>query len=160
MIFDDENILVDSIQEDIDNDLNLIKMVRDQYGTFDHNETRRIINHMFSEILNDETNPDLKSLIESCGWFISVADKYRITISEHPKKKKYPGQLFEILVIGTPYGIMHGVKFYERTSNLAYKIKSYMVKKYKLVSTSNFCTIGGYWVPEEMKQDWITFRDI
>ena len=65
MIFDDENILVDSIQKDIDNDLNLIKIVREQYGTFDHIETRRILNHMFSEILNDETNPHLKSLIES-----------------------------------------------------------------------------------------------
>lgn len=156
MIFDDENILVDSIQKDIDNDLNLIKMVRDQYGTFDHNETHRILNHMFSEILNDETNPHLKSLIESYGWFIEVADKYRITISEHPKKKEWPGQLFDIFVVGIPGGLMYCIKFYERTSKLAKDIKSYMIEKYKLVLSD----IWGYWFPEQFKQDWITFRNM
>lgn len=147
MILDDENILVDSIQKDVDNDLNLIKIVRDQYGTFDHNETRRILNHMFSEILNDETNPQLKSLIESYGWFISDIGKYRVTISEHPKKKKYPSKLFDILVVGVPGGgLTHCVQFYFTTSDLDYCIKSYMIKKYKLVHD-----IGSYWVPEGLK---------
>ena len=146
MIFDDENILVDSIQKDIDNDLNLIKIVREQYGTFDHNETRRILDHMFSEILNDETNPHLKSLIESYGWFIEVADKYRVTISEHPNKKEYPGQLFEIHIIHAPGGLMYRVQFYERTSDLAKNIKSYMIEKYKLV----FRDIWGYWISESI----------
>ena len=150
MIFDDENILVDSIQKDIDNDLNLIKIVREQYGTFDHIETRRILNHMFSEILNDETNPHLKSLIESYGWFIEVADKYRVTISEHPKKKEYPGQLFDIFIIGTPGGLMFCVQFYPRTSNLAKDIKSYMIEKYNLVLSD----MGPYWILDSMKRNW------
>ena len=148
MILDDENILVDSIQKYIDNDLNLIKMVRDQYGTFDHNETRRILDHMFSEILNDETNPQLKSLIESYGWFINDIGKYRVTITEHPKKKEYPSKLFDILVVGVPGGgLIHCVQFYFATSDLDYCIKSYMIKKYKLVLSDT----GRYWVPEGLK---------
>lgn len=146
MIFDDENILVDSIQKDIDNDLNLIKLVRDQYGTFDHSETHRILNHMFSKISNDETNPQLKSLIESYGWFILIMDKHRITISEHPKKKEYPGQLFDIFVIGTSDRLIYYIKFYERTSKLAKDIESYMIKKYKLVLSD----IWGYRIPESI----------
>jgi hypothetical protein len=146
MILDDENILVDSIQKDIDNDLNLIKVVRDQYGTFDHSETRRILNNMFSEILNNETNPNLKSSLESYGWFISVADKYRVTISEHPNKKEYPGQLFDIFVIDTSGGSIYYIKFYECTSKLAKDIKSYMIKKYKLVLND----IWGYRIPESI----------
>lgn len=150
MILDDENILVDSIQKDIDNDLNLIKLVRDQYGTFDHNETHRILNHMFSEILNDETNPQLKSLIESYGWVIEFADKYRLTISENPKKKEYPGQLFDIFAIGIPGGLLiYCIKFYERTSKLAKDIKSYMIEKYKLVRSDT----GRYWILDSMKRN-------
>jgi hypothetical protein len=152
MIFDDENILVDSIQKDIDNDLNLIKLVRDQYGTFDHNMTHRILNHMFSEILNDETNPQLKSLIGSYGWVISDIGKYRVTISENPKKKEWPSHLFDIFVIGIPGGLMYCIKFYGRTSKLAKDIKSYMIEKYKLVLSDQ-----GYWFPEQFKQDWISF---
>lgn len=145
MILDDENILVDSIQKDICNDLNLIKLVRDQYGTFDHNETHRILNHMFSEILNDETNPQLKSLIESYGWFISDIGKYRVTITEHPKKKEYPSKLFDILVVGVPGGrLTQCIQFYFTTSDLDYCIKSYMIKKYKLVRD-----IGSYWVQKD-----------
>lgn len=146
MILDDENIIVGSIQKDMDNDLNLIKIVRDQYGTFDHNETRRILNHMFSEILNDKTNPHLKSLIETYGWFILIMDKHRITISEHPNKKEYPGQLFDIFVIDTSCGLIYYVKFYERTSKLAKDIESYMIKKYKLVLSD----IWGYRIPESI----------
>lgn len=151
MILDDENILVDSIQKDIDNDLNLIKMVRDQYGTFDHNETRRILNHMFSKISNDETilYLNLKDLIKSYGWFISVANKYSITISEHPKKKEYPGQLFDILVVGTSGGTMFCVQFYPCTSELAKEIKSYMIKKYKLVLSD----LDPYWILDSMKKN-------
>lgn len=152
MIFDDEHILVDSIQKDIDNDLNLIKIVTEQYGTFDHNETRRILNHMFSEILNDETllYLNLQYLIKSYGWFISDIDKFSVTITENPKILGRSGKLFEILVVGTPGGLMYCVKFHERTSELAKYIKSYMIEKYKLVPSD----MGPYWILDSMKRNW------
>ena len=150
MILDDENILVDSIQKDVDNDLYLIKMVRDQYGTFDHNETHRILNHMFSEILNDETNPYLKSLIESYGWFIFDMNECFITITEHPRKcNGHPSQLFDIIMTDTDKGLVYSIRFYEYSCSLSSQIKSYMVNKYKIIQ------VGRGLVPERFKHEWI-----
>ena len=148
MILDDENILVDSIRKDVDNDLNLIKIVRDQYGTFNRTEVTNVLLNIFNNIPDIEDAHYLTRLLEQSGWFIDIMDEYRIFITEHPKKCTFPWPLFEITTTGTDKGLLYSIHFYEYSCSLGYQIKSYMVDKYKLIH------VGLGWVPERFKHEW------
>lgn len=152
MILDDENILVDSIQKDIDNNLNLIKMIKDQYGTFNRPEVNKVLLKMFNNIPDNKDTHFIKEYLEKSGWFIYTMDEYRIIITEHPIKcNGRPGYLFEISSIKTDKGLSCSIQFYEHSCVLGSLIKSYMINKYKLIQ------VGLGWVPEEMKQYWVSF---
>ena len=86
MILDDENILVSNLQEAISNPLNLIKMIRDDQGTFNRSEVTNVLLNMFNDIPDNNDTHYLIRLLEQFGWFIDIINEHRITITEHPRK--------------------------------------------------------------------------
>ena len=152
MILDDENILVSNLQEAISNPLNLIKMIRDDQGTFNRSEVTNVLLNMFNDIPDNNDTHYLIRLLEQFGWFIDIINEHRITITEHPRKcNGYPEQLFEIITTDTDKGLVYSIRFYEHTCSLSAQIKSYMINKYKLIQ------VGLEWMPEQFKQDWNPF---
>lgn len=150
MIFDDENILMSDLQETVNNPLNVIKMIRDNQGTFNRVEVTNALSNMFDDIPNSEGTHYLTDLLERFGWFIDIIDEHRITITEHPRKcNGYPGLLFEIITTDTDKGLLYSIQFYEYTCSLSSQIKSYMINKYKLIQVES-----GRWVPEQFNHEW------
>lgn len=149
MILDDENVLMSDLQESISNPLNLIKMIRDDQGTFNRAEVTNTLLNMFDDILDDKNFLSLTHLLRSYGWFIDIINEHRIVITEHPRKcNGYPGQLFEITTTDTDKGLLYSIHFYEYSCSLSSQIKSYMIDKYKLIQ------VGLGWVPERFKHEW------
>jgi hypothetical protein len=149
MILDDENILMSDMQESVNNPLNIIKTIRDNYGTFNRAEVTNVLFDIFNDIPNNKDTHFLRVFLEECGWFIDIMDEHRITITEHPRKcNGYPGHLFEIITTNTNKGLLYGVRFYEYTCSLSTLIKSYMINKYKLIK------VGVEWVPEQFEHEW------
>ena len=149
MILDDENILVSNLQEAVSNPLNLIKMIRDDRGTFNRVEITNTLLNMFNDIPDNKDTHYLTRSLEQSGWFIDIINEYRITITEHPRKcNGFSGQLFEIITADTDKGLVYSIRFYEYSSSLSSQIKSYMIDKYNLIQ------VGAGWVPERFKHDW------
>ena len=149
MILDDENVLVNNLQETVDNHLNLIKVIRDNYGTFDRVEATNVISNIFNNISNNKDTHYLTQSLKRSGWFIDIIDEHRIIITEHPKKCEFPWPLFEIATTDTHKGLLYSIRFYEYSCSLSSQIKSYMINKYKLIH------VGLGWVPEQFKQEWL-----
>lgn len=134
MILDDENILMSDLQEAISNPLNLIKMIRDDRGTFNRVEVANTLRNIFNNIPDTEDTHYLIQSLEWSGWFIEIIDEYHIIITEHPIKcNGYPGQLFEITTTDTDKGLLYSIYFYEYSCSLSSQIKSYMINKYNLI---------------------------
>lgn len=151
MILDDENILIGDLQETASNHLNLIKVIRDNYGTFNRAEVTNVLLNIFNNIPYNKDTHFLREFLAEFGWFIDIIDEHRIIIIEHPKRhKEYPGHLFEIRSIKTDNGLSYSIRFYEHTCVLGSLIKSYMINKYKLIQVES-----GGWVPEQFKQEWL-----
>ena len=151
MILDDENILICDLQEAADNHLNLIKVIRDSYGTFKRAEITNILLNIFNSIPDNKDTSFLKQFLELFGWFVDIMDEYRIVVTEHPKRLKgCPWCLFEIRCFKTDNGLSYSIRFHEHTCALGGLIKSYMVNKYKLIQVES-----GGWVPEQFKQEWL-----
>jgi hypothetical protein len=149
MILDDENVLVSNAQEAISNPLNLIKMMRDDRGTFNRVEVTNTLFNIFDDIPDNKDTHYLIELLERFGWFIDIIDERRVVITEHPRKcNGYPGQLFEITTTDTDKGLLYSIHFYEYSCSLSSQIKSYMINKYKLIQ------VGLGWVPELFKHEW------
>lgn len=149
-LLDDENILIGDLQETTNNHLNLIKVIRDNYGTFNRAEITNVLLNIFNNIPCNKDTHFLKEFLAEFGWFIDIMDEYRIIITEHPKRHKgCPGHLFEIRNIKTDNGLSYSIHFYEYTCILGGLIKSYMVNKYKLIQVES-----GGWVPEQFKHEW------
>lgn len=150
MILDDENILMSDLQESVDNPFNSIKVIRDNYGTFNCTEVTNVLFNIFNNIPDNKDTHFLKKFLAEFGWFIDIMDEYRIIITDHPKRHKgSPGHLFEIRNIKTDNGLSYSIHFYEYTCTLGGLIKSYMVNKYKLIQVES-----GGWVPEYFKHEW------
>lgn len=148
MILDDENILMSDLQETVDNPFNLIKVIRDNCGTFNCTEVTNVLFNIFNNIPDNKDTHYLTRSLEQSGWFIDVMDEYRIIITEHPKKCTFPWPLFEITSLDTHKGLVYSIRFYEYSSSLGSQIKSYMVDKYNLIQ------VGAGWVPELFKHEW------
>lgn len=149
MILDDENILMSDLQETVDNHLNLIKVIRDNYGTFNRVEVTNVFSNIFDNIPDNKDTHYLAQLLEQSGWFIYDIDERRITITEHPRKcNGYPSLLFEITTTDTDKGLLYSISFYEYSCSLSSQLKSYMIDKYNLIH------VGLGWVPERFKHDW------
>lgn len=149
MILDDENILMSDLQESINNPLNVIKMIRDDRGTFNRVEVTNTLFNMFDDIPDSEGTHYLADLLERFGWFIDIIDEHRIAISEHPRKcNGLPCPLFEIATTNTDKGLLYYIRFYEYSCSLSSQLKSYMIDKYKLIQ------VGIGWVPERFKREW------
>ena len=150
-LLDDENILIDGLQETVNNHLNLIKVIRDNYGTFNRAEVTNVLLDIFNNIPNNKDTHFLRGFLEIFGWFIDIMNENHIIITEHPKRYKgCPGYLFEIRSFKTDKGLSYSIRFYEDSCVLGGLIKSYMVDKYKLIQVE-----AGGWVPEQFKQEWL-----
>lgn len=150
MILDDENILVSNLQEAVVNHLNLIKVIRDDRGTFNRVEVTNTLFNMFNDIPDNNDTHYLIQSLERSGWFIDIIDEHRIVITEHPRKcNGSPWPLFEIATLDTHKGLLYSIRFYEYSCSLSSQIKSYMIDKYNLIQ------VGAGWVPERFKHEWI-----
>lgn len=153
MILDDENILMSDLQETVNNPLNVIKMIRDDRGTFNRVEVTNTLFNMFDDIPDSEGTHYLADLLEQFGWFIDIMDEYRVVITEHPRKcNGYPSPLFDIITTNTDKGLSYSIRFYEYSCTLSSQIKSYMINKYKLIQAGSRWDLG--WVPERFKHEW------
>ena len=149
MILDDENILMSDLQETVDNHLNLIKVIRDNYGTFNRVEVTNVFSNIFDNIPDNKDTHYLIQSLEQSGWFIDIIDEYRIIITEHPRKcNGFTWPLFEIATTDTDKGLLYSIRFYEYSCSLSSQLKSYMIDKYNLIH------VGLGWVPERFKHEW------
>jgi hypothetical protein len=141
------------LQETVNNPLNVIKTIRDNYGTFDRAEVTNALFNMFDNIPDNKDTHYLIELLEQSGWFIDIIDKYRVMITEHPRKCiGVPWPLFEITTLNNYNGLAYSIRFYEHSCNLGAQIKSYMINKYKLIQAGTRWDLG--WVPEQFKNEW------
>lgn len=149
MILDDENVLVNNLQETVNNHLNLIKVIRDNYGTFDRVEATNALSNIFNNIPDNKDTHYLTQSLKQSGWFIGIIDEHRIIVTEHPRKcngSTWP--LFEIATTDTDKGLLYSIRFYEYSCSLSSQLKSYMIDKYNLIH------VGLGWVPERFKHEW------
>lgn len=130
-LLDEENILISDLQETVNNHLNLIKVIRDNYRTFNRAEATNVLFDIFNNIPYNKDTHFLREFLAEFGWFIDIMDEHRIIITEHPNKKEYPGYLFEIRSIKTDNGLSYSIRFYEHACVLGSLIKSYMINKYR-----------------------------
>lgn len=154
MILDDENILMSDFQETINNPLNFIKMIRDNYGTFNRVEVTNALFNIFNNIPCNKDTHFLRESLKQSGWFIDIIDKHRIIITEHPRKcNGYQSPLFDIITTDTDKGLSYSIRFYDYSCSLSTLIKSYMINKYKLIQAGTRWDLG--WVPEQFKNEWL-----
>ena len=148
-LLDDENILIGDLQETSNNHLNLIKAMRDNYGTFNRAEVTNVLLNIFNNIPYNKDTHYLTQSLKQSGWFIYIIDEHRIIITENPRKcngSTWP--LFEITTTDTDKGLLYSIRFYEYSCSLSSQIKSYMINKYNLIH------VGLGWVPERFKHEW------